>query len=225
VIISVNGCQLVTMDNMRNWRVSGRVLTMRKRITRTVAGVILVLGTVFGLEIPATVAHASGHAAICDSLFECLNAWNGGPYVNTYGPSAYNDHFLIQPIAGRCKSGSDYTTPNCPFSGVPGNLLIIQIEYYNNPGNCLGDLNGDPGNARASAFDACNDPNTGFGGSYGTVFYELPPTGREPTGCFAGWYDFESFHWQGGGLYYSGSGNDRPYYLNVNPASCMPGRN
>ena len=84
---------------------------MRRRITGTAAGVILACGAMFGLG-PAPGAHASGHAAVCDSLFECLNAWNGGPYVNTYGPSAANDNFLVQPIAGRCKQGSDYTTLN-----------------------------------------------------------------------------------------------------------------
>jgi len=195
---------------------------MLRRIIRSVAGVILALGMVFGLGVPATVAHASSYSQVCDSFLKCLNAWNGGPYVNTYGVDTPNDNFLVEPIAGRCKAGSDYTTPNCPFSGVPGNLLIVQIAYQNNPGNCLGDLNGDSGDARAGAFDACNNVNTGYGGSYGTVFYEAPPTGREPASCPLGFYDFDSLHWPGGGLSYPGSGNDRPWYLNSNP-SCLEG--
>jgi len=199
-----------------NWRVSRRVLTMRRRIIGAIAGIILALGAVSGLGLPATVAQATSYQ-ICDISLACLNAWNGGPYVNTYGPNTRNDNFHIQPIAGRCRAGSDYTTANCPYSGVPGGLLIVQIQYLNNPGDCLGDFNGLSGSARASAFDACNNPNTGSGGSYGTVFFEYVPS----AGCPPGHFQLYSFHWQNGGLNYPGAGNDQPWYLNTTTPDCV----
>ena len=179
---------------------------MRKRTIGIVAGVILALGTVFGLG-PATQAHALS-SEVCNLSSQCLNAWNGGPYVNTYGPGVGNDNFGLQPIYDRCQNGSDRTTPNCPYQYVPGGLLIVQIEYLNISGNCVGDFNGLSGDARAGAFDACNNPGNGQGGSYGTVFFEYP------GGCPGGYFSLLSFHWVSGVLNPSGSGNDQPWYLN-----------
>jgi hypothetical protein len=198
---------------------SRRVLTMRRRIIGIVVGLILALGTVSGLGLPVTAAYASTYE-ICDIGFACLNAWNGGPYVNTYGPAVSNDNFELQPIDDRCKSGSDLTTTNCPYSGVPAGLLIVQIRYLNT-GNCLGDFNGESGDARAGAFDACNNPSTGSGGSDGTVFFEYNVVVDDQATCPPGHFELYSFHWQNGGLGYPGAGNDEPWYVNSEPLDCV----
>jgi hypothetical protein len=193
---------------------------MRKRIIGTVAGAILALGTVLGLG-PATAANAQSGYQICDISFTCLNAWNGGPYVNTYSPAVSNDNFELQPIYDRCETGSDLTTPNCPYSGVPGGFLIVQIEYLNDPGNCLGDFNGLSTDARAGAFDTCNNPSSGYGGSYGTVFFEYNAVVDGQATCPPGHFQLYSFHWQYAGLNYPGAGNDEPWYLNTYPLDCL----
>jgi hypothetical protein len=189
---------------------------MHRRITGIVAGIILALGAVSGVWLPATVAQAQS-SQVCDISLACLNAWNGGPYVNTYGPNVANDNFHIQPINGRCRAGSDLTTAGCPYAGVPAGHLIVQIQYLNHPGDCLGDLNGQSGSARASAFDACNSTSSGSGGSYGTVFFENVPS----FGCPPGHFQLYSFHWQNGGLNYPGAGNGQPWYLNTTTPDCV----
>jgi hypothetical protein len=192
---------------------------MPKRIIRTISGFILALGTVFGLGLSATAAHAAT-PEICDLSDACLNAWNGGPYVNTYGPAFKNDNFEIQPIDGRCAKGSDLTTANCPYSGVPKGLLIIQIKYINT-GNCLGDFNGLSSDARAGAFDACNSTSTGTGGYYGTVFFEYDVFTNDQGTCPPGYFNIYSAHWPNGGLNYPQPGDNEPWYLNSNPPDCL----
>lgn len=192
---------------------------MRGRIIGTVAVIILTLGTVLGLG-PATVANAQSGYEICGT-FVCLNAWNGGPYVDTYSPGVTNDNFELQPIDGRCQTGSDLTTANCPYSGVPGGLLIVQIEYLNDPGNCLGDFNGLSTDARAGAFDACNSTSSGTGGSYGTVFFEYNAVVDDQATCPPGSFQLYSFHWQDAGLNYTEPENGSPWYLNSYPLECV----
>jgi hypothetical protein len=150
---------------------------------------------------------------------ECLNAWNGGPYVKTYTTPASHEDFVVETINGRCVSGSPYTTNNCPISGTPAGLLIVQVTYGGN--QCVGDLNGEPGDAVASAFDGCNSTTTGYGGAYGTVFilYAGSCPGNDQALISSHWSSsFGNFY----GLAWSGPNrNGAQIYLNVQPVTCL----
>jgi hypothetical protein len=195
-----------------------------KRMLKPVGITALALCTVLGFGLKVAPPASAQPLEQCDDSGECLNLWNGGPYVNTFTSTA-NDAVTIQYIDGRCDSG-DTTTPNCPYSGVPGGLLIFQLRNNVEPGNCIGDFNGSSTDARVGGFDACNDPHTGQGGSYGTVFFweqgRCPPGpgGLQPV-------QYWSFHWPGGGLAYPGSGtfgsgqNGQPWYENTTTPDCL----
>jgi len=150
------------------------------RFRNRIAALLVAGVAATGLAVGVGVAPAQAVTdQICDRLNqngtpdgECLNAWNGGPYVKSYTPNVTNDNFGWQFIKGRCQAGSIYTTTNCPLPGTPAGHAIFQIRYLNHPGECVGNLNGNAGDAHASAFDKCNDPNTGFGGDYGTVYIQ-----------------------------------------------------
>jgi hypothetical protein len=136
-------------------------------------------GTILAaLAVPGAVAVTASPAGavanqICDGSSQqpagdCFNEWGGGAYVKSYTPNVSNDNFHTQAIAGRCQAGSVFTTANCPISGVPAGLVIVQFVYQNT-GKCVGDLGNNSGDAHASGSVTCNDPGTGFGGGYGTV--------------------------------------------------------
>ena len=110
---------------------------------------------------------------------------------------------------------------------MPAGALIFQLLNNVEPGNCIGDFNGSSTDARLGGFDACNNPKTGTGGSYGTVFFweqsnSCPPGagGLQPV-------QYWSFHWPGGGLAYPGSGTfgsgqtDQPWYENTTAPDCL----
>jgi hypothetical protein len=148
---------------------------------------------------------------------QCLNAWNGGPYVKTYTTPASNENFVVETINGRCVPNSPYTTNNCPLSGTPSGYLIVQVTYGGN--QCVGDLNGESGDAVASAFDGCNSTGSGYGGAYGTVFI------LNPDGCPGNTQQLVSIHWSSSwsskyGLGFSG-GNGTQVYLNVYGPTCI----
>jgi hypothetical protein len=150
--------------------------------------------------------------------FPCLNAWNGGPYVKSYSPGVSNENFAEQDVFNRCESGSALTTNGCPIAGIPAGYLIVQLRYSN--GQCVGDLNGASGDAHA-ALTTCNNPNTGQGGAYGTIFV------ARATSCSNGdgyWNAHWSSNWNGslGGLRISGNTNGSQFWLNVsNSAGCL----
>jgi hypothetical protein len=191
---------------------------MRRRVLAIIIGLFAAFG---GTLIVTTTPAFAVTDQLCDHITvnngpagECFNAWNGGPYVKTYTPNVTNDNFTRQFIHGRCNS-TIYTTTNCPLPGTPAGLAIDQIEYLNHPGECVADLNGSSGDAHTSAFGKCNDPNTGFGGDYGTVFVENNCTPNP-------FLSYVSVHWStnwGSGarfLGYNGSGgNGNQFWQNL----------
>ena len=197
-----------------------------KPILRSVGITALAVAAVLGIGLRVAPPAAAQPLEQCDDHGDCLNLWNGGPYVNTYGGGSGNDAVSIQYIDGRCDSG-DTTTANCPYSGVPAGLLIFQLLNNVEPGNCIGDFNGSSTDARVGGFDACNNPKSGTGGSYGTVFFWEPSNSCPPGAGGLQPVQYWSFHWPGGGLAYPGSGTfgsgqtDQPWYENTTTPDCL----
>ena len=184
--------------------------------------IIAMLITIAALGIAIPNAYANSTPQLCEHGGsppvggECLNLWGGAGgtgLVKTFGPGVANDQVTVQPINGRCQTGSDLTTLNCPYNGVPSGLTIVQ--FVDVAGQCIGDNGGANGDAKAGGFDGCNNVNTGFGGGYGTVFFV------EQSTCPVGWNIFINFHWQWGILNYGGSGNGQQWYLNNASGDCL----
>lgn len=129
---------------------------------------VLALGALISVAIPASSAHAAGNGACLywpgNGHHATLNAWNGGPFVNVYHSCAYpNDLFFKNP------SGNN-----------------MQLEFNGDGvwnGHCIGDAYNDPNNASTS-LDSC-DP-----AGWGTEFVELT-TGY----CSSGQVAFKNVHW------------------------------
>jgi len=174
---------------------------MKFRLAALITAVLTCVSVVVGIGLTATAAYAQ-QTEICGTApgyvpsFPCLNAWNGGPDLNTYTPGASDEDFQLEVVD---RSGVYYD----------------QIEYLPYD-TCVGD--GDGGSstdARAVMTDACNGAN-GYGGSYGTLFL------LEDDSCPLG-YKFFNVHW-GGLLSYSGvpeGGDGDAFYLNTALSYCM----
>jgi hypothetical protein len=173
---------------------------MKLRLAALITAVLTCVSVVVGIGLSATPAYAQQNEVCTVSIgglaeSPCLNAWNGGPYLETYSPGASNEDFQLQTVD---RNGTIYS----------------QIKYLPY-GTCVGDGNGGSStDARAVMTDACNGAN-GYGGSYGTLFL------LEPGGCVFGW-GLYNVHW-GGYLNYAGFpnnvGNGVPWYLNNPDAS------
>ena len=175
---------------------------MRLRLAALITAVLTCVSVVVGIGLTATAAYAQT-SEICavpigEYLAEapCLNAWNGGPYLETETPGASNEDFRLETVDR-------------------GGTIYDQIEYLPFQ-TCVGDGNGGSNtDARAVMTDACNGAN-GYGGSYGTLFLLVN------NNCPIGWTLF-NVHW-GGYLSYSAFPNYQngsPFYLNTGVESCM----
>jgi hypothetical protein len=147
----------------------------------------------------AAPAYAFSPQQQCDTGGYCLNAW-GYPQPNQDEVRAYtsgvsNNDFQIEGV-DRCDSSNkndDYTTANCPSTGVPAGLYIFQIEDQNT-GGCIGN---DGTGASAWRTDQCNETGyPGTGGTGGTIFIQDPV-----QGCPDGTYNYVNSYWtsKGGG--------------------------
>lgn len=106
----------------------------------------------------------------------CLNAKNGGPDIQAWQYGNYNNSAFEGVGINLCNTNpTDLTTATCPFtvgSGLnqAGNF-ILDFEYVHSGspyyGDCIGDSSAGGG---TMAFTGCNNPATGTGGGYGTVF-------------------------------------------------------
>jgi hypothetical protein len=154
-----------------------------KRAAAIFAGV-LAAGTIVGTSTfgMAGTADAGTHdnTEICDALsgtggntpYYCLNAWNGGPYVQAYqAGTATNNNFFVQGV-DRCNNG-DYTTSGCPATGAGAGHFIYQIVYGNNTSECVGTVvDGNRDHPTGSmVLTGCNETGyPGTGGGTGTIY-------------------------------------------------------
>lgn len=196
------------------------------RLIRRIAAVAAaVLAPATVIVAAAAPAFATPTFEICNTNGYCLNARNGGPYVQTWSAGQNNNNFVVQYIEGRCARGSELTTANCPWAGTPAGIPIFQF-YYLSTGNCAGDFNNDPNMAELSAFDACNSTTSGTGGAYGTV--QLQWQGSCASGYWAAINVHSSSGWGSGTRFVSDgghSGNGYLYYANVISGLCLALRN
>lgn len=194
-----------------------------KRLLRIIPLVAVLLASA-GVAVTSAAPAGAVQQEICqpdasrNPEFPCLNAWNGGPYVKAEGPGTTHEAFTQQDVFNRCESGTALTTSGCPIAGIPAGFLIVQLRYSN--GQCVGDLGGASGDAHAG-LTTCNNPNTGQGGAFGTIFVS------GATACQGGdgyWNAHWSSNWNGGlgGLRITGSTNGSQFWLNVlNSAGCL----
>lgn len=118
-----------------------------RRLYRTgvlVGALLLAIGTVLVTGISEASASAPSGFEYCLG-YDCLNSWNGGPWVNVYtgGTGTPNNYFTVFCTA----------TGNCTIKDTGGNAWA---------GHCIGDAYNDPNNASTS-LDVC-------GSGWGTNF-------------------------------------------------------
>jgi hypothetical protein len=181
---------------------------MPKRVIWAIATILAL--TVGGVGLATQSARAQQPQVCVTGIYNyCLNAWNGGPWIRTYGPNVQNDYFYIQGI-DECYKHSDLSSPTCPFylgSGlnVAGDLVFQIVD--GRTGQCVGD---DPAKDGQTYETGCNNPSTGTGGGYGTIFVQ-----RNINGCSGG-SNFISREWSDKYDFYYGltqqSGNGHPVY-------------
>jgi hypothetical protein len=174
------------------WEYTVRKMHRLGRIGRLAGVVLLSVGTVLTIGTPEASAQQPLTGQWCwDSTgygsWVCLNAWNGGPWVNvsTNADTRNNDFTIIQDSAGYYE-----------LEDTGGN---------NYSGECIGDAYNESGQADTS-LDPCG--NTGAGQGWGTNF-ELVT-----AGCSTGSVAFYNVHWRGYLGPPNGWANGSHFYLN-----------
>lgn len=127
--------------------------------------------------LAATAAPAfanTGNNWCIGTTSECLNAWNGGPWVKLYtnGTTTNGDFLWDHGLA------------------LPAQYLIFGNTASNWFGNCIGDAFNNANDARAS-LDPCPGQNGGSGSGDGWGTHIL----RDTTVCGSGWVAFKDLHW------------------------------
>jgi len=161
---------------------------VRKRIITLLTACLLAITA--GSFLTANTASATTGVQFCDVL-QCLNAWNGGPYVNTYGPRVANDFFNL----------TINTLPD------PGYRVIQYLGPGSYHGDCISDYNNSSTDARAGLYDCSRG-----GYPWGSKF--------EVANCPSGALAFYDIHWNGW-LAPAGPGNGKGFYLNNPTEHCF----
>ncbi|HSW80601.1 MAG TPA: hypothetical protein VLG47_07530 [Candidatus Saccharimonadales bacterium] len=160
--------------------------TLKKRIA-LVSTTAIVLASGVGLTVGSSTAFAASGSQYCTTTpyVACLNAWNGGPFVNVYtARGTTNNDFTVFQVNG-----------------------IWAIKYTGDNGavgRCVGDANNDP-NLAYTSLDVC--PTPGDSGGWGTNF-DVDP------GCGTGKVAFKNRHWPNGWLKPNANQNGAKFYLN-----------
>jgi hypothetical protein len=136
------------------------------------------------------VAHAQdGTNLFCayeTTTYYCLDDWADGGQGNQVALGAFeaaNEEFYEQVIPGRCGDGMvEYGgTPatDCPFTNPVFDdryqgYDIVQLRYEGGyeDGYCLATGNGDGTDGKRGIIGSCNSPQSGIGGSNGSIFID-----------------------------------------------------
>jgi hypothetical protein len=158
------------------------------RIGGLVGALLLSVGTVLAIGIPEASAQSGNQFCYYDGGYACLNAWGGGPWVNTYtgGPNTQNNDFTL--IGGS-------TGSNWQIEDTGGN---------SGSGECIGDAYNESGQAD-TYLDTCG---TGWGTNF-TIAY-----GTGDNGCPDNTIMFYDNHWGGYLGPPNGWVNGSHFYLN-----------
>ncbi len=164
--------------------------TMRYKIALITSAIVLIAG--FSMTFGSSTAHALVLGNEYCIGTECLNAWNGGPYVNVEnGFPLTNNYFTA---ANDTASGSWY---------------IEDTDGGHWDGNCIGDWYNSPDYSNSS-LDPC--PSETSGGGWGTNWsYHSCDDGNGVA--------FKNNH-TGGYLYPTGSANGDAFN-NDGPYTCF----
>ena len=99
---------------------------LRSKFMAAAASAALVLGGGLTLIATATPAQAQSFEEQCDNSGVCLNLWNGGPYVQTYGGTTGNNNIALGWEAGdNLTTGSNNIEIGSP--GVPDEDSTIRL--------------------------------------------------------------------------------------------------
>ncbi len=190
-----------------------------RKILLIIAAATLLTGSAVAAAGPAA---ASTYNEYCGfGTNECLNNWGGGSPVKTYTPDTVNNAFQAYVDTYRCNKG--HTSANCPISGVPSGLQIVQIHNTDpdSPfdGDCIGDNGNSSSDAKAADNLACD--NGGANGGWGTVFVYFADS------CPGDSIGFVNAHWASNWAAQAGlnsandlTGSGSQVYLNA-PAACF----
>ena len=139
------------------------------------------------------VAYAQSLDSYCTLSNICMNAWNGGPYIEVYNnPNVANDNF-------------DVNNFSIFFGSTTGKYALA----------CIGDAGNSPTDARA-ALDPGNGEECPNAAPWGGVFLESVcslPNGTDGV-------SFYDYHWKGY-LAPAGDGNGDAFYLNNPNTFCF----
>ena len=121
-----------------------RIATVKRRIPLILGALILAIG--FGIGSRGT-AYAQNGQQFCNNNY-CLNAWNGGPYVNGYTPGVANNYFTI------VYQSNGYV--NLEFTGA-----YSAYEY-----DCVSDYGNSSTDARAGLNGYCPGGQIAWGANF-----------------------------------------------------------
>lgn len=165
---------------------------MKRLVPAILGAVILALGFGFTGEGTAYAQTGSGDQFCANSNTSCLNAWNGGPYVNAYQQGVIaNNYFTIYYGSGWI--GLQFTgNSNSPY------------DY-----ECISDYGNSSTDARAGLYGDCAAGSI----AWGAKFTAYSCDNGQGTA-------FKNQHWNGW-LAPSASGNGAPFYLNSATQACF----
>lgn len=171
---------------------------LRKLAVITAAAAALVVPAV----ATATPAFAvDGNNWCWGNSSDCMNAWNGGPWVKGYtGGDTANGDFI-----------RDFGT------SLPSTYLVFWNSSSPWFGKCIGDAYNDPNDARAS-LDPC--PGTNGGGGSGDGWGTHLHSYSNDSICASGYFAFKDDHWNGWVGFADGS-NGSQLYLNKPAPFCF----
>jgi hypothetical protein len=160
---------------------------MKARILAILGVLTLAMG--FGIA-SGGAAFASTPNQYCTQFDACLNAWNGGPYVNAYHENVINNNFYV-------------------FKNSQGYWNIEYVGDGNYKNQCIGDYGNGSGDARAGLYGDCASGVIAYGANFRLATC--------PDGLG---YAFEDVHWTDGWLTPNSNSAGSPFYLNSATVTC-----
>lgn len=170
-----------------------RGLRRSRRALASGAAVFLTVGlTAIAQATPAAPAHASSVFGFqfCYGS-QCLNAWDGGPAVDTFPRTGTNNNLF----EGAITSTRNY---GIQFQGTGGSSH-----------DCIGDWNNSSTNARAGLYSNCVTTQPAWGANFTEV------------NCANGGIAFKNIHWNGYLGPQQTTGTGVAFYLNKPTPYCF----
>lgn len=159
----------------------------------------------------------------------CINDWGGGgagtvTRVNLQDGQDVQNAFTPEGV-DRCNNG-DYTTANCPVSGVPAGLFMYQDVYtpYNGS-ECIATF-ASGGDAGLAGLGTCNETGyPGTGGSPGTIQISYHAGCANPANAdINSYWTGQAGGWNGGslrGMYFNSSVGSLVSLDETGTATCL----